>query len=187
MDWLGPLLQTHSKAKPIRIYENADKKNIRHILPGIVMGLSLFVAKARADDVEYDNFGGWFIVYVDAVRSNSCSGSTTFTDQTVLQLALVQTPSEVAWATFLSNAKWNAIFAARAQVTLSLLTSKSWSSTFSVTTSAAGDKAVLVCLVPTPFIKSIADAKALLIFDDKNRTPHRVVQYDRQRTSDNRS
>lgn len=141
---------------------------IRRILLSIVTAVSLLVVPARAEDVEYDKFGGWSIIYVDAVTSNSCSAFTTFTDQTVLQLALVQTPFQVAWATFLSNTKWNSMFAARAQVMLFLLTSKSWSSTFSVTTSAAGDKPVLVSLVSTAFIRSIADAQALFILDENN-------------------
>ena len=145
------------------------KQFIRHILLSIVTGLSLFVVPAHAEADGYDKFGEWSFVYVNAVSSNSCSAFTAFTDQTVIQLALVQTPSQVAWAIFLSNAKWNSIFSARAQVTLSLLTSKSWSSTFSVTTGAAGDKPVLVSLVPSAFMRSIADAQALFILDEKNK------------------
>jgi hypothetical protein len=86
----------------------------------------------------------------------------------VIQLALVQTPSQTAWAIFLSNDKWKSMFAARTQIALSLLTTSSWSSTFSITTSAAGDKPVLVSLVPAAFITSIADAQALFILDDEN-------------------
>lgn len=142
---------------------------IRHIPLSIMTALSLLVLPARAEAAEYDKFGEWSILYVDAVSSNSCSAFTTFTDQTVIQLALVQTPPQVAWAVFLSNEKWKSMFAARAQVTLSLLTSKSWSSTFSVTTSSAGDKAVLASPVPTAFITSIVDAQALFILDDKNK------------------
>lgn len=144
------------------------KEFIRYILLSIVTGLSLFVVPVRAEEAGYDKFGSWSIVFVYAISSNSCSAFTTFSDQTVIQLALVQTPSQAAWAIFLSNDKWKSMFAARAQITLYLLTSRSWSSTFSITTSAAGDKPVLVSLVPAAFITSIADAQALFILDDKN-------------------
>lgn len=141
---------------------------VRRMLLSIVTGLSLLVMPARVDADAYDKFGEWSIVYVDAGSSNGCSAFTTFSDQTVLQLALVQMPSQAAWAIFISNEKWKSMFAARAQVTLSLLTTKSWSSTFGVTTSAAGDKPVLVSLVPAAFIKSIADAQALFVIGDTN-------------------
>ena len=144
------------------------KRFIRHILPSIMIGLPLFVMPARAEDVEHAKLGRWSIVYVDVVTSNSCSAFTAFPDKTEIQLALVQTPSQMTWAIFLSNAEWNSMLAARAQVTLSLLTTKSWPSTFSVTTNKAGDKPVLVSPVPTAFIRSIADAQALFIIDDKN-------------------
>jgi hypothetical protein len=144
------------------------KTFIRNVLLSIVTGLSLFAVPADAEDVEYDRFGGWSIVYVDAVNSNSCSAFTSFPDQTLVQMALVQTPSERSWTIFLSNAKWNSMFAAKSQVTLSLMTSKSWSSTFRITTNKAGDKPVLVSMVSTAFIRSIADAEALFILDDKN-------------------
>jgi len=144
------------------------KKFIRDVLLSVVTGLAPFVVPAGAEDLEYDRFGVWSIVYVDAVNSNSCSAFTTFSDQTVIQIARVQTPSNVAWAIFLSNAEWNSKFAAKSQVTLSLVTSKSWSSTFRITTNKAGDKPVLVSLVSTGLISSIADANALFILDDKN-------------------
>jgi hypothetical protein len=145
------------------------KNFIRDILLSIVAGLSLVVMPAGAEDIEYDKFGGWSIVYVDAITSNSCSAFITFPDQTVMQIALVQTPSELTWAIFLSNAEWNSLFADRSQVTLSLLTSKSWSSTFKVTTNKAGGKLVLVSTVSTAFVTSIADAEALFILSDKNK------------------
>src|ERR1700761_2390180 len=131
------------------------KKFMRNTLLSVVTWLSLFALSARAEDIKYDKFGGWSIVYVDVVSSNSCSAFITFPDQTVMQIALVQTKSELAWAMFLSNAKWNSIFAGRSQVTLSLLTSKSWSSTFSITTNKAGDKPVLVSTVSTTLVRSI--------------------------------
>jgi hypothetical protein len=140
----------------------------RRALLSILMVLPLFFASPRAEAGEYDKFGGWFIVYVDAGSSNSCSAFTTLTDHTVIQLALVQTPSQMSWAMFLSNDTWKSMFAARSQVTLSLLTSKSWVSTFSVSASAAGDTPVLVSLVPATLIKSVAATQALFILDDKN-------------------
>lgn len=152
----------------LEVWTMRIKNFIRHILLSLATGISLFVVSARAEDVEYDKFGGWSIVYVDAVNSNSCSAFTTFTDQTVLQLALVQTPSQLAWAIFMSNEKWNSMFAARAAVTLSLLTNKSWSSKFSITTGGADNKPVLVSLVSTDFIRSLADAQALFILDEDN-------------------
>lgn len=144
------------------------KEFIREILLVIVIGLSLFVVPAGAEDVEYDKLGGWSIVYVDAVNSNSCSAFITFPDQTVMQMALAQTPSELSWAIFLSNVKWNSMFVGKSQVTLSLMTSRSWPSTFRVTTNKAGDKPVLVSMVSTSFIRSVADTEALFILDDKN-------------------
>lgn len=142
------------------------KKFTRYILWSIIA--SLFAVSARAKDIAYDKLGDWSIMHVDTFSSNSCSAFTTFPDQTLLQLALIQTPSQVSWAIFLSNAKWNSIFAPKTQVTLSLQTSKSWSSTFRVTTSNVGDKPVLVSVVPTTFVRSIADADALFILDDKS-------------------
>lgn len=144
------------------------RKVIGNIIVSIAMGLSLFTVPAHAEGVEYDRFGDWTVVYIDAGSSNSCSASTTFTDQTEFQLALVQTPSQVDWAIFLSNAKWNSVLAARGQMILSLLTNKHWRLAFNVTTDAAGEKPVLVSLAPTALIRSIGDAQALFILDDKN-------------------
>jgi hypothetical protein len=164
----GISLQARASKRGKELHPMRASQFVRRMLLSIVTGLSLLVMPARVDADAYDKFGEWSIVYVDAGSSNGCSAFTTFSDQTVLQLALVQTPSQAAWAIFISNEKWKSMFAARAQVTLSLLTTKSWSSTFGVTTSAAGDKPVLVSLVPAAFIKSIADAQALFVIGDTN-------------------
>jgi hypothetical protein len=141
---------------------------IRRMLLSILFALLLFANRTYAQNLQFDTFDGWSIVYTDAGSSNSCSAFITFPDQTVLQLAQVQTSSQTAWAIFLSNEKWNLILSGRAQLALSLLTDKYWKSTFSVTTTAAGDKPVLISLVPADFIRSIADAQALLVIDEKN-------------------
>src|SRR5579871_5026971 len=141
------------------------EKTVRNALLGALTVLSVFILPGHADDGVYDQFGDWSVVYADAGNSNSCSAFRNFSDQTTLQLALVQTPSRAAWAVFLSNADWNSRFASRTNVTLSAMTTKSWPLRFIVTTSEPEDKTVLVSTVPDAFIRSIADAGGLLIVD----------------------
>ena len=123
------------------------KAFIRHLLHNALFALPLHAVPAHAEKIASDNTRGWSIVYTDAGSSNSCSAFTTFTDQTMIQLARVQTPSKAAWAIFLSNTKWDSMLSGRAQLALSLVANKHWTSTFSVATSATGDKRVSVTIL----------------------------------------
>jgi hypothetical protein len=149
-------------------------KVLRQALLGALAVLALtvltrVVTPAVADDVGYGKVGRWSIVYRDAGSSNSCSAIATFADQTLIQLALVQTRSEKAWAIFLSNPQWDSWIGERTQATLFFLTTKLWQSDFIVTTSEAGEKKMLVRLVSSAFVDSIADASTMVILNDQKQ------------------
>jgi hypothetical protein len=154
----------------MRFAANLLRRKLLGALAALALtGLTPIVTPAVADDLGYGKVGRWSIVYRDAGSSNSCSAIATFADQTMIQLALVQTRSETAWAIFLSNPQWESWIGDRTRATLFFLTTKLWQSDFIVTTSEAGDKKMLVRLVSSAFVDSIADASTMVVLNDQKQ------------------
>lgn len=137
----------------------------RHALLSALTVFVLFMAGAHAEVADYGKVGWWSIVYASTGRSNSCSAIAMFSDQTIIQLALVQRGSEKVWAVFASNAKWDSWLASRSKVTLIVVTTKAWRGTFTV----IEGKQTVMTSVPIDFVNSVAGTDTLMIFNDKKQ------------------
>jgi S1-C subfamily serine protease len=111
--------------------------------------------------------GGWTVAYLEVGNLNGCRAATQFPDQTVFQMAQVQSGTDKRWAIFISNPRWNAWIGKTKELRLQLVTdwptTKPWSYTFSI----SGDSKMLSTTdASVEFIKSVADASKVEIMAD---------------------
>jgi serine protease Do len=118
-------------------------------------------------DVSYSKVGVWSVAYLEVGNLNGCRAAAQFPDQTVFQMAQVQSGADKAWVIFISNPRWNAWIGKRKELRLSLVTdwptTKPWPYTFST----SGDSKILSTTdASVEFMNSVADASKVEIKDD---------------------
>jgi hypothetical protein len=118
-------------------------------------------------DVPYSKIGGWSVAYLEVDNLNGCRAAAQFPDQTVFQMAQIQSGTDKAWIVFISNPRWNASIGQRKELRLQLVTDwptiKPWPYTFSI----SGDNKVLSTTdASVEFMNSVADASKVEIKDN---------------------
>src|SRR5215510_680894 len=131
--------------------------------PLLLSGFVLCNFGAQAD-VLYSKIGGWSVVYREVGNLSGCLATAQFRDQTIFQMALIQTGTDKGWVIFISNPGWNGWIGKSKQHRLSLVTdwptTKSWPYTFSI----SGDSKILSTTDAwVEFMNSVADASKVEI------------------------
>ena len=116
----------------------------------------------QADIVPYSKIGWWSVAYLEVNNLSGCRATAQFPDQTIFQMAQVQSGTNKAWAIFISNPRWNAWIGKRKQLRLWLETTKPWLVTFST----SNDGTTLFADASVEFMNSVADASKVEIKDD---------------------
>jgi S1-C subfamily serine protease len=111
--------------------------------------------------------GGWPVVYREVGNLSGCLATAQFPDQTIFQMAQIQSGTDKHWAIFISNPRWNAWIGKRKELPLQLVTdwptTKPWPYTFSI----SGDSKILSTTdASVEFMNSVADASKVEIKDD---------------------
>ena len=124
----------------------------------LLSGLVLCNSGTQAD-VPYSKIGVWSVAYLEVGNLNGCRAAAQFPDQTVFQMAQIQSETDKAWIVFVSNPRWNAWIGQRKEFRLQLVTdwptTKPWPYTFST----SGDNKVLSTAdASVEFMNSVADA-----------------------------
>jgi S1-C subfamily serine protease len=109
----------------------------------------------------------WSVAYLEVGNLNGCRAAAQFPDQTVFQMAQIQSGTDKAWIIFISNPRWNAWIGKRKELRLQLVTdwptTKPWPYTFSI----SGDSKILSATdASVEFMNSVADASKVEIKDD---------------------
>src|SRR6516165_2770242 len=133
------------------------------ILPGPVTWYTMSYVCGPSDG----KIGGWSVVYREVGNLSGCLATAQFPDQTIFQMALIQTRTDKHWAIFISNPRWNAWIGKRKELPLQLVTdwptTKPWPYTFST----SGDSKILTTTdASVEFMNSVADASKVEIKDD---------------------
>jgi serine protease Do len=131
----------------------------------LLNGLVLCNFGAQAD-VPYSKIGGWSVAYLEVGNLNGCRAAAQFPDQTVFQMAQIQSGTDKGWVIFISNPRWNDWIGKRKEHPLWLVTdwptTKPWQFTFST-----GDSKTLSTTdASVEFMNSVADASKVEIKDD---------------------
>src|SRR5262249_62218909 len=110
-------------------------------------------------DAPYSKHGEWSVAYLEVGNLNGCRAARQFPDQTVFQMAQIQSGTDKAWIIFISNPRWNAWIGKRKELRLQLVTdwptTKPWPYTFST----SGDSKILSTTdASVEFMNSVADA-----------------------------
>jgi len=118
-------------------------------------------------DVLYSKIDGWSVVYREVGNLSGCLATAQFPDQTIFQMALIQTGTDKGWVIFISNFRWNGWIGKSKQHRLSLVTdwptTKPWQYTFST----SGDSKTLSTTdASVEFMNRVADASKVEIKDD---------------------
>ena len=139
------------------------------VITAAVLSLSVFFCNfaQAARDVDYATIGWWRIIYREVDNVAGCQATARFNDQTEIAMALIQAGNSKAWNVYISNPNWNSWVGRKSQHTLVIVAinpNKIWRGPWSV------DRHNDLYLTSSiEFINSIADAKALAIFDDNKR------------------
>src|SRR5215467_9576146 len=133
------------------------------ILPGPVTWYTMSYVCGPSDG----KIGGWSVVYREVGNLSGCLATAQFPDQTIFQMAQIQSGTDKHWAIFISNPRWNAWIGKRKELPLQLVTdwptTKPWPYTFSI----SGDSKILSTTdASVEFIKSVADASKVEIMTD---------------------
>src|SRR5262249_55485714 len=131
--------------------------------PLLLSGFVLCNFGAQAD-VLYSKIEGWSVVYREVGNLSGCLATAQFPDQTIFQMALIQTGTDKGWVIFISNPRWNGWIGKSKQHRLSLVTdwptTKPWQYTFST----SGDSKTLSTTdASVEFMNSVADASKVEI------------------------
>src|SRR5215813_241450 len=134
--------------------------------PLLLSGFVLCNFGAQAD-VSYSKIGRWSVVYREVGNLSGCRAAAQFPDQTIFQMALIQSGTDKHWAIFISNPRWNAWVGQRKELQLQLVTdwptTKPWPYTFSI----SGDSKILSTTdASVEFMNSVADAAKVEIMAD---------------------
>jgi len=119
----------------------------------------------QADIVPYSKIGWWSVAYLEVNNLSGCRATAQFPDQTIFQMAQVQSGTNKAWAIFISNPRWNAWIGKRKQLRLWLETTKPWLVTFST----SNDGTTLFADASVEFMNGVADAASVEIKDENKQ------------------
>ena len=118
-------------------------------------------------DVPYSKIGVWSVAYLEVGNLNGCRAAAQFPDQTIFQMAQVQSGTDKAWIIFISNPRWNASIGQRKELRLQLVTdwptTKPWPYTFSI---SSDSKILSTTDASVEFMNSVADASKVEIKDN---------------------
>jgi serine protease Do len=133
----------------------------------LLIGFVLCNFGAQATDVPYSKIGWWSVAYLEADKLSGCLAAAQFPDQTIFQMAQIQSGTDKAWILFISNPRWNAWIGKRKELRLQLVTdwptTKPWPYKFSI----SGDSKMLSTTdASVEFMNSVADASKVEIKDD---------------------
>jgi hypothetical protein len=132
------------------------------ILPGPVTWYTMTYVCGASDG----KTGGWTVAYLEVGNLNGCRAAAQFPDQTVFQMAQIQSGTDKAWIIFISNPRWNVWIGKGKELRLQLVTdwptTKPWPYTFSI----SGDNKILSTTASDEFIKGVADASKVEIMTD---------------------
>jgi len=129
----------------------------------LVMVLPEFAAQAE-DRGKYAEIGWWSISYLN---SDGCQAVAGFKGGTVLSMGLIHMDEGKAWIITITNPAWKSWIKKKKQHTLRLVATKTWQGPFFVLSGYEGS--LYSGDLSIEFMNSIADAKSLEIFDEKNR------------------
>jgi len=129
----------------------------------LLSGFVLCNFGAQADILPYLKIGGWSVVYLEEGNLSGCLAAAQFPDQTIFQMALIQTGTNKTWAIFISNPRWNGWIGKRKQHRLLLVTTKPWQVTFF---KSDDDKRLSFTDSSFEFMNGVADAASVEIKDD---------------------
>jgi S1-C subfamily serine protease len=148
-----------------------DSPRILKILTAVaLLWANLFLCNfAQASgDINYSAIGWWQIIYREVGALTGCQATAQFQDQTTIKLALIQEGTDKKWVVYISNPKWASWLGKKRQHTLWVVAidpQKPWKAPWFV----SDDKGSLYISARIEFINSLADAKALAIYDENQR------------------
>ena len=118
-------------------------------------------------NVPYSKIGVWSVAYLEVGNLNGCRAGAQFPDQTVFQMAQIQSGTDKAWIIFISNPRWNDWIGKRKELRLQLVTdwptTKPWPYTFSI---SEDNKILSTTDASVEFMNSVADASKVEIMAD---------------------
>jgi serine protease Do len=127
-----------------------------------------FYTQAVAD-VEYSKVGWWQVSYREVDELTGCDARAEFQDQTKIAIAFIRGDNNEGWSVFISNPRWSSWVSRKREHVLwlgAINPNKLWHGTWS-----ASDVSGQLYLSARPeFINSLANAKAVGIFDDSKRS-----------------
>jgi S1-C subfamily serine protease len=133
----------------------------------LLIGMVLHNFAAQAEDATYAKIGWWSVEYVHGEDWVGCQATASFKGQTLLSMVLVHTAEGKGWLITISNPAWKSWIKKKKQHTLRLVTTKTWQGTFFVTEDG---EELYSSDLSIEFMNSIADAKTLGIFNEKNKS-----------------
>jgi S1-C subfamily serine protease len=138
------------------------------VITAAVLLVSLFFCNfAQAEDVPYATIGWWRVIYREVANLTGCQATARFDDETVVAMALIQDGNGKGWNVFISNPKWDSWVRRKSQHTLFIVAinpNKLWRGPWSVN----GNNELHIAS-SIEFVNSLADAKALAIYDESKR------------------
>jgi len=134
------------------------------IAPALLLSSFILCNFGAQADVFHSKQGGWTVVYREVGNLNGCLATAQFPDQTIFQMALIQSGTDKDWVIFISNPGWNGWIGKSKQHRLSLVTdwptTKPWQYTFAT----SGDSKTLSTTgASVEFMNSVADASKVQI------------------------
>jgi serine protease Do len=119
-------------------------------------------------DFQYSNIGWWSVIYRKTGNLSGCVASSRFQDQTLAEMALVQSgPNQKEWAFFISSPRWNNWIARKSQHVMRFAADgRVWWRNFS----ASNQNVLFNYSISTDFIDSMADADVLRISTENYTT-----------------
>jgi len=161
---------------PLRLSNPIAMNNFnRTILGGMASALllssfALCNFGAQADvRVPYLKIGGWSLEYLEVGKFSGCLAAAQFPDQTIFQMAQIQSGTNKGWLVLISNPKWNPWIGKRKQHQLWVVTTradKPWLITFS--TSNDG-KTLSFAEASIEFMNTVADAHSVEFIDENKQ------------------
>ena len=129
----------------------------------LLSGFVLYNVGAQAD-VPYSKIGRWSVAYLEVGNLSGCRAAAQFPDQTIFQMALMQSGTNKSWVIFISNPKWgnwrqDNLPGEFAGQELLLVTTKPWRLIFS----SSDDGKTLFTDTSVKFMNSVADAASVEI------------------------
>ena len=123
----------------------------------------------QAADVHYSTIGWWQITYREVDDTTGCEAKTEFQDQTRISIDLIQADDGKSWVIFISNPNWDSWIAKKKQHFLWVVginPNKVWRTNWSATENGKE----IFTSARVEFINSLADAKAVAIYDENKRS-----------------